>query len=80
MARAHVVMSDDVLEEVDERVGERGRSRFVEEAVREKLARLRLEEEIRNTQGIARGKGYEHWRDQRSASAWVRTTRADRPA
>lgn len=80
MARAHVVMSDDVLGEVDERVGERGRSRFVEEAVREKLARLRLEEEIRKTQGIARGKGYEHWRDQPSASSWVRMTRADRPA
>lgn len=80
MARAHVVMSDEVLDEVDERVGERGRSRFVEEAVREKLARLHLEEELRKTRGIARGKGYEHWRDRRSATAWVRKARADRPA
>lgn len=79
MARTHVVMSDEVLAEIDRRIGARGRSRFLEEAAREKLARLELEEALHATKGIARGKGYEHWRDRSSAAAWVREGReADR--
>ena len=75
MARTHVVMSKEVLEAIDERVGERGRSRFIEEAAREKLDRMALEEALGATAGIARGRGYERWRDRRSAAAWVRGTR-----
>jgi hypothetical protein len=75
MARTHVVMAEEVLEEIDRRVGPRGRSRFLEEAAREKLERLALEEAIRSTEGIARGKGYEHWRDRRTTVAWVREVR-----
>ena len=79
MARTHVVMSADLLEEIDRLVGARGRSRFLEEAAREKLARLELEDAIRSTRGIAQGKGYERWRDRASAAAWVREGRdADR--
>lgn len=36
MARAHVVMSDETLREIDRLVGERSPSRFLEEAAREK--------------------------------------------
>jgi hypothetical protein len=79
MARTHVVMSEVVLGEIDRRVGARGRSRFLEEAASEKLARLELEDTLRATKGIARRKGYEHWRDRDSAAAWVRESRrADR--
>ncbi|MEW6059898.1 MAG: hypothetical protein AB1551_07165 [Actinomycetota bacterium] len=79
MARTHVVMSDEVLGRIDRRVGARGRSRFVEEAALEKLARLELEETLHATKGIARGKGYEHWDDRDSTVAWVREARrADR--
>ncbi len=79
MARTHVVMSEAVLGEIDRRVGARGRSRFLEEAAREKLARLELEEALRATKGIVRGKGYEHWRNRDSTAAWVREgRRADR--
>lgn len=79
VARTHVVMSEEVLGEIDRRVGARGRSRFLEEAAREKLARLELEEALRATKGIVRGKGYEHWRDRDSTAAWVREgRRADR--
>lgn len=76
MARIHVVMSDEVLAEIDRAIGARGRSRFLEEAAREKLARLELEA-LHATKGIARGKGYEHWRDRSSAAAWVRRGRGD---
>lgn len=75
MARTHVVMSDEVLAAVDEVAGKRGRSRFLEEAAKEKLERLELAESLQATAGIARGRSYRHWGDRRAASAWVRKTR-----
>jgi hypothetical protein len=68
-------MSDEVLKAIDEVVGARGRSRFLEEAAAEKLERLALAESLEATAGIARGSAYGHWRDRRSAAAWVRKTR-----
>ena len=79
MARTHVVMSDEMLDAIDEVAGKRGRSRFLEEAAAEKLERLALEEAIRGSAGIARGKAYAHWRDRAAASAWVRSARRAEP-
>lgn len=79
VARTHVVISDELLEAIDEVVGERGRSRFLEEAAREKLDRLELEGALLGTAGIAKGKRYDHWRDRETAAAWVRRERRDRP-
>lgn len=75
MARMHVVMAADVVEEIDRVAGERGRSRFLEEAAREKLARVELEKALRSTRGIARGHKYRHWRNRRVAAEWVERTR-----
>ena len=75
MARTHVIMSDEVLNAIDEVVGKRGRSRFLEQAAAEKLERLALAESLEATAGIARGSAYRHWRDRRSAAGWVRKTR-----
>jgi metal-responsive CopG/Arc/MetJ family transcriptional regulator len=75
MARTHVVMSDEVLDAIDEVVGKRGRSRFLEEAAAEKLERLALAEALGSTAGVARGAAYRHWRDRGAAAAWVRTAR-----
>ena len=76
MARAHVVMSDEVLKAIDEVVGKRERSRFLEEAATEKLERLALVESLEATAGIARGNAYRHWRDRTAAVDWVRKTRS----
>jgi len=75
VVRTHVVMSDEVLKAIDEIVGKRGRSRFLEEAAAEKLERLALAEAIGATAGIARGGAYSHWRDRDAAAGWVRKTR-----
>lgn len=61
MTRIHVAISDEILEAIVRRVGARGRSRFVEEAAREKLDRenldrLGLEQALRDTAGVARGR------------------------
>jgi hypothetical protein len=75
MARMHVVIATEVVEEIDRVAGERGRSRFLEEAAREKLDRLELENAFRATRGIARGNAYRHWRDRKTTAAWVERSR-----
>jgi hypothetical protein len=75
MARTHVVLSDRLLAAIDALVGRRRRSRFLEEAAAEKLARAELAAALRATAGIARGPEYRHWRDRKTAAAWVRRTR-----
>ena len=74
MARTHVVVSDEVMHAIDARVGQRGRSRFLEEAAREKLERLALEESLRDTSGVL-AKGHLEWADRDSTREWVRAAR-----
>lgn len=75
MARTHVVVSDEVMRAVDARVGQRGRSRFLEEAAREKLARMALEESLQETSGILAGSTRRDWADRDSTRRWVRAVR-----
>lgn len=75
MARTHVILDDELVKAIDEQVGQRGRSRFLEDAAREKLERLELEAAIREGAGVLRDKDYPHWRDTESVKEWVRTSR-----
>jgi hypothetical protein len=76
MGRTHVVLDDDVIEAIDQVAGERGRSRFLEDAAREKLARLDLDRALRDSAGIVDPDDHPEWADEESATAWVRTIRA----
>ncbi len=75
MARTHVILDDELLTAIDEQVGQRGRSRFLEEAAREKLERIELEDAIRQGAGLLKDEDYPHWRDTESIQKWVRTSR-----
>lgn len=75
MARAHVVMSDEILNAIDRLVGHRARSRFLEEAAREKLDRLELAAVLAETAGVAKAAAYPEWRDRRTTEDWVRQLR-----
>lgn len=75
MARTHVIVSDEVMQAIDARVGQRGRSRFLEEAAREKLERLALEESLKATSGMLGDSVRSEWADRRSGSEWVQSTR-----
>jgi metal-responsive CopG/Arc/MetJ family transcriptional regulator len=75
MARTHVVMADEVMEAVDRLVGERGRSRLLEEAAREKLARIELESALKKTGGVLGLADHPEWRDRASTAAWVQNVR-----
>jgi metal-responsive CopG/Arc/MetJ family transcriptional regulator len=75
MARTHVILHDEILEAIDNLVGQRRRSQFLEEAAREKLDRMELEQAIRDGAGKIKEKDYPHWRDQDSINDWVRAQR-----
>ena len=73
--RTHVVLPEDLIREVDRRVGARQRSRFVEEAIRERLAREALSSALRESAGTLEGKDYPDWGSPEDVSAWVRRSR-----
>lgn len=75
MGRTHVVLNDALLEAIDSVAGERGRSRFLEQAAREKLARLELETAVHAAAGIVHHKDYPDWSTREAAAEWVRRAR-----
>jgi metal-responsive CopG/Arc/MetJ family transcriptional regulator len=68
MARTNVVIPDELLAEIDQVVGQRGRSQFLETAAREKLDRLALDEAKRGAGVTSGGAGYRPWRDRRTTA------------
>ena len=56
LARTNVTLPADLLDRVDELAGPRGRSRYVAEAVAEKVRRDELGAAIRETAGAMAGK------------------------
>ena len=75
MARTHVVLGDELIEAIDSLVGQRGRSRFLEEAAREKLERVELERALTSTSGILQDRTYPEFKDQAAINEWVRGQR-----
>ncbi len=73
--RAHVILPEELVNEVDQAAGTRKRSAFVEAAVREKLARQRQSEALRGLAGILEPGDYPEWATPEQTSAWVRAQR-----
>lgn len=74
MARTHVILGDDVVAAIDRLVGARGRSRFLDEAAREKLDRVAVDRAMNVTVGIL-GEDYPEFADQGDINDWVRAAR-----
>lgn len=74
MVRIRVVLSD-VIAAIGTWVGERGRSRSLEDAAQERPERLELEDALRSTSGILEDKDYPEFKDQDSINGWVRAQR-----
>jgi Arc/MetJ-type ribon-helix-helix transcriptional regulator len=73
--RAHVVLPEKLLMEIDARVGQRKRSEFIQEAIEEKLKYLgRVEAYSRFAGSIADGEVPE-WDTRESTEAWLRELR-----
>lgn len=76
--RAHILLPDDLLREIDALVGPRGRSSFLVETARQEVRRQKLLQFLES--------GKPGWTDQNhpeladGAAAWVRKLRAESEA
>lgn len=75
--RAHVVMPDDLLREIDARVGQRKRSEFIQEAIEEKLGRLRRVEAFERVVGSVVDGDIPEWETRESTAEWLRALREE---
>ena len=73
--RAHVVLPEEMIEEIDRVAGKRGRSRFIEEAVADKLRRARLLKALHETAGMLNAEDYPEWSTPEKVSQWVHDNR-----
>lgn len=73
LARTNLTLPEDLIRQVDELAGPRGRSRFVADAVAYRVKREKLRRAIEETAGcmVKDGKGMS--RDE--VSAWIRELR-----
>jgi Arc/MetJ family transcription regulator len=69
--RAHIVVSEELLTEVDQVAGKRKRSHFVEEAIREKLSRAKRSAALQQSAGVLAAADYPEWEAPEQVSAWV---------
>jgi metal-responsive CopG/Arc/MetJ family transcriptional regulator len=70
--RVHVFLEDDLVRELDEIVGPRGRSPFIADAVREKVDQARRWRKIESAIGSISDTGHEWDEDP---AAWVHEQR-----
>ena len=76
MTHTPVILPDELLEQIDELVGERMRSAFIAEAARRELKRQRRIEAARKAGGSLRDADTPpEWATSESAAEWVRSIR-----
>ena len=73
--RTNLLLPKELVEEVDHFAGERGRSRYVAEALRAQLRRDHLREVVEQTAGA--WKDNPLWSSRQDVVDWVRALRAD---
>jgi len=73
--RTHVILPDDLVMEMDRMVGKRRRSRFVAEAVRERLRKERLLKAIREGAGAIDLNEHPEWATPGKVAGWVHVLR-----
>lgn len=71
--RAHVVIQEELINEIDQLVGPRKRSQFITEAVEKELDHLKFLKAVRETAGA--WKAEDHPELKKGTSKWVETIR-----
>jgi len=76
--RAHVVLPEDLVAEIDRIVGARGRSAFLAELARREIKRRRLLELFKRKEPIWKDEDHPELKD--GAASWVRKLRKEAEA
>jgi metal-responsive CopG/Arc/MetJ family transcriptional regulator len=74
LARTNLTLPEELMHEVDQLAGPRGRSRYVAEAVAQRVKRDRLGRAIQETAGILTGTP--HAMSRREVSRWIEELRS----
>ncbi|MFZ0284786.1 MAG: hypothetical protein WAL32_06105 [Terriglobales bacterium] len=72
--RAHILLPDDLLQEIDALVGPRGRSSFLVETARNEVRRRKLLRFLESKEPVWKDDAHPELRD---AASWVRKLRAE---
>ena len=75
--RTHVILPEEMVRQIDELVGTRKRSRFVEEAVGEKLRHEALLAALEDTAGMVSAEDQPEWATPEKTLAWIRRLRRE---
>jgi hypothetical protein len=75
MTRAHVILREDLIAEIDRRVGRRKRSQFIADTLDAELRRLRRIDAGNAAGGSLRDVDVPGWETSASTIAWVRDLR-----
>jgi metal-responsive CopG/Arc/MetJ family transcriptional regulator len=75
--RVHVVLPSELIEEIDARVGPRNRSRFIQDALEEKLNRPQRVEALERAVEANPDGGIPEWETRESTAEWVRALREE---
>ncbi|MBI2760928.1 MAG: hypothetical protein HYX51_05830 [Chloroflexi bacterium] len=76
MVRAHIILPEELIDAVDQLVGQRKRSEFVADALREKLRRERQTLALQKSAGVLDLADHPEWSTPEKVSAWVREQRS----
>jgi hypothetical protein len=77
LMRAHVIVPEELLSEVDDLVGPRRKSEFFVDAARERVAREKLLKAARKLGGSLAHADIPGWETNESSSEWVRSIRQE---
>jgi hypothetical protein len=72
--RTHVVLSEDLVREIDKIAGSRGRSAFLADLAQREIKRLQLLQFFKRKEPVLKDEDHPELKD--GAAAWVRKTRA----
>ncbi len=75
--RAHILLPDDLLREIDSLVGPRGRSAFLVETARNEVRRQKLLQFLESKTGNSAWKDRDHPELSAGADVWVRNLRRE---
>jgi predicted transcriptional regulator len=73
--RTHVVLPEDLVKDIDEMVGPRKRSKFVEEAVREEVRKRKLLAALEAGTEVLSPEEHPEWATTEDVVNWVRNLR-----
>lgn len=73
--RAHIIVSEALINSVDQLVGPRSRSKFFAEAAKEKLDKFKRVTLAENLAGSLSKTDIPNWETSKKAAAWVHASR-----